>query len=149
MSLQKSSNLLLSRKVANQFSNFSDISILSQNRQLDLKGAPCRYSWNKTDTGGFGFRDNSGLKDFLGVIQFTVRIVISTMTLFTLLLVYWYSELERRLLVVQNHLSDNIGLFSSPLAIGLYMEFIICLFHLPPGFEFLVPEFQLITFIRL
>jgi hypothetical protein len=64
-------------------------------------------------------------------------------------MVIWYSELERRLLVVRNHLSDSIKLFSSPLAQGLICELVLCSFHLPPGFQGLRPEYQLITFLRL
>ena len=111
-------------------------------------GVPCEYIWNGTN-GGYGFKDNQGLSDFVKLGQFGVRILISFFTLITLVLVYWYSELERRLLVVKNHLSDNIGLFSSPLANNLVIELIVCAFHLPPGVNILKSEFQLITFVRL
>lgn len=111
-------------------------------------GVPCQYIWNGT-SGGFGFSDNQGLSDFVLLVQFGVRILISVLTFLTLILVFWYSEMERRLLVVRLHLSDSIGLFSSPLAYNLIVELIICAFHLPPGFNGIRPEFQLVTFIRL
>ena len=110
-------------------------------------GESCEYVWN--GTGGYGFRDNESLTDFLKVCQIGVRILISVLTVVTLLMVYWYSELERRLLVVRNHLSDSIGLFSSPLANNLILELSISAFHLPPKFDYLKPEFQLVTFLRL
>jgi len=111
-------------------------------------GVPCQFSWNTT-SGGFGFRDNQGLKDFLSLCQFGTRLLISFITLVTLTMVYWYTELERRLFVVRNHLSDTIGLMESPLAPKLCVELFACMIHIPPGVTAIVPEFQLFTFVRL
>ena len=66
-------------------------------------------------------------------------------------LIWWYTELERRLLVVKHHLSDSIRLLQSPLAPGLYLELFICFIHVPPGLtdNLVRAEWQLLTFIRL
>jgi len=82
-------------------------------------------------------------------ISFSVRVTISALTVLSLCLIWWYTELERRLLVVRHHLSDSINLFNSPLASGLYIELICCLIHVPPSVAVLRPEWQLLTFIRL
>ena len=82
-------------------------------------------------------------------ISFSVRVTISALTVLSLCLIWWYTELERRLLVVRHHLSDSINLFNSPLASGLYVELLCCLIHVPPSVAVLRPEWQLLTFIRL
>ena len=82
-------------------------------------------------------------------ISFSVRVTISALTVLSLCLIWWYTELERRLLVVRHHLSDSINLFNSPLASGLYIELLCCLIHVPPSVTVLRPEWQLLTFIRL
>ena len=81
--------------------SFPDDSLILQKKPLKTAwGVPCQFSWNTT-SGGFGFRDNQGLKDFLSLCQFGTRLLISFITLVTLTMVYWYTELERRLFVVR------------------------------------------------
>lgn len=63
-------------------------------------------------------------------------------------LIWWYQELERRLLVVRHHLSEDIPLICSPLSPGLCIELFLNVFHLPPGLQF-PSECQLIIFIRI
>ena len=50
------------------------------------------------------------------------RFLISCLTILTLILVWWYSELERRLLVVRHHLCREMNLLCSPLAGQFILE---------------------------
>ena len=78
----------------------------------------------------------------LGVL-FAVRVGISSLTILTLGLVWWYQELERRLLVVRHHLSQNVPLLCSPLMTSFVLELTVNLIHLPPGISSRTPpEFQ-------
>ena len=63
-------------------------------------------------------------------------------------LIWWYQELERRLLVVRHHLSEEIPLLCSPLSPNLCIELLLSSIHLPPG-PSLPSECQLIIFIRI
>ena len=71
------------------------------------------------------------------------------------IVLYWYVELERRLLVLRHAFVDEIGLIRSPLLRGYILQLLLTSFHIPPFINFfapskyLSPEFQLFTFIRL
>ena len=65
------------------------------------------------------------------------------------ILLWWYAELERRLLVLRSHLSEGVYLFETPLAIHFYVELVLCMIHLPPMKSSLPIELQLNTFLRL
>ena len=71
------------------------------------------------------FRSTS-LEDggFLSGVQFAVRVGILALTMLTFGLVWWYQELERRLLVVRHHLSSNVSLMCSPLMTPFTLELI-------------------------
>ena len=61
---------------------------------------------------------------FLNGVQFAVRVGILALTMLTFGLVWWYQELERRLLVVRHHLSSNVSLMCSPLMTPFTLELI-------------------------
>ena len=61
---------------------------------------------------------------FLSGVQFAVRVGILALTMLTFGLVWWYQELERRLLVVRHHLSSNVSLMCSPLMTPFSLELI-------------------------
>ena len=84
--------------------------------------------------------------------QLESQITISLLTLVTMVLLWWYAELERRLLVLRrkvflafffiffkfssmlnsySHLSEGVYLFQTPLALHFYMELVMCMLHLP------------------
>ena len=76
------------------------------------------------------FRSTS-LEDggFLSGVQFAVRVGILALTMLTFGLVWWYQELERRLLVVRHHLSSNVSLMCSPLMTPFTLELIGKVFY--------------------
>ena len=78
--------------------------------------------------------------------------MISTFTMCSLVLVWWYAELERRLLVIKHHLCAEVSLIFSPLARGFLLEILICVLHVPPrtlDWFNLPAEFQLLNFLGL
>ena len=87
--------------------------------------------------------------EYLRGVLFAVRVGISSLTVLTLGLVWWYQELERRLLVVRHHLSQNVPLLCSPLMTSFVLELSVNFIHLPPGIDRSPPEFQLFVFIRI
>ena len=85
-------------------------------------------SWNLTTS---DIDSQQKIRNFLKGISFSVRVTISALTVLesiilqvsyymshniifkkSLCLIWWYTELERRLLVVRYHLSDSIHLFN-------------------------------------
>ena len=66
---------------------------------------------------------------FLNGVQFAVRVGILALTMLTFGLVWWYQELERRLLVVRHHLSSNVSLMCSPLMTPFTLELIGKVFY--------------------
>ncbi|CAG5080528.1 Oidioi.mRNA.OKI2018_I69.PAR.g9631.t1.cds [Oikopleura dioica] len=119
-----------------------------------VKNPGCQFSWNENATQNSSILENNPgqqtKRHFFKALAFAVRVTISVLTVLTVGLIWWYSELERRLLVVRHHLSDSVNLFFSPLAGALYAELILCVIHLPPGFpKFFPTEMQLVTFARL
>ena len=64
------------------------------------------------------------------------------------LLIWWYAELERRLLVIRHHLMEEIGLMQSPLSRYYFFELCLSMIHLPPYTQ-MFNEFQLVMFCRL
>ena len=110
-------------------------------------GEPCLYRPNNRTTSRY--LDNSINEEYLRGVLFAVRVGISSLTILTLGLVWWYQELERRLLVVRHHLSQNVPLLCSPLMTSFVLELTVNLIHLPPGIQRSPPEFQLFVFIRI
>ena len=105
-------------------------------------GKPCQFNNSSSSS--------PQSEGYLQGVLFAVRVLISALTVLTMGLVWWYQELERRLLVVRHHLSQNVSLFCSPLMASFVLELFINGIHLPPGFESpVVPEFQLFIFIRI
>ena len=99
---------------------------------------------------------------------------ITFLTLLSSIELYWYVELERRLLVLRHAFVDDIGIFRSPLLRHYIFELLITCLHIPeiyftfidwtrldwiieimikPFINFplsiLRPEFQLFSFVRL
>ena len=68
-------------------------------------------------------------------------------------LIWWYVELERRLLVARHHLQERLSLILSPLGRSLLVELFISSLHLPPVISHWGPgvkaELQLISFFKL
>ena len=92
------------------------------------------------------------LVDFLDHVGALIKTLISVFSLFSLFLVWWYAELERRLLIIRHHMCAEVGLMFSPLARGFFCEVFINLLHVPPRslpWINLSPEFQLCNFLRL
>ena len=75
-------------------------------------GIPCHFTWNSTV-----FQNGqNGLIIFSEFLSTVTRTSISIMTIISSALIWWYSELERRLLVIRHHLVEEIGLIRSPLS---------------------------------
>lgn len=75
-------------------------------------GIPCHFTWNSTV-----FKNGqTGLIIFSEFLSTVTRTSISIMTIISSALIWWYSELERRLLVIRHHLVEEIGLIRSPLS---------------------------------
>ena len=111
-------------------------------------GAPCTYRPNNYTISRTV--DEVQVNDeYLRGVLFAVRVGISSLTVLTLGLVWWYQELERRLLVVRHHLSQNVPLLCSPLMTSFVLELSVNFIHLPPGIDRSPPEFQLFVFIRI
>ena len=67
-------------------------------------------------------------------------------------LIWWYVELERRLLVARHHLQEKLSLLSSPLGPTLILELLISSLHLPPiisNWTGIKAEIQLVSFLKL
>jgi len=152
-SLRQASAALLSVAVITVIFSILDIEIIYaiKGKMIEPMMPPipnqrCEFQWNSTETTDAS-RDK--IESFLKGISFSVRVTISALTVLSLCLIWWYTELERRLLVVRHHLSDSVPLFNSPLAPGLYVELLCCIVHVPPCMNMFPPEWQLITFVRL
>ena len=92
------------------------------------------------------------LVDFLDHVGALIKTLISVFSLCSIILVWWYAELERRLLVIRHHLCAEVSLMFSPLARGFFLEVFINMLHVPPRslcWVKLSPEFQLFNFLRL
>jgi hypothetical protein len=156
-SLRQASAALLSVAVITVIFSILDIEITYAEKgkmippsmpPIPLQKCQYRNCWNLTTS---DIDSQQKIRNFLKGISFSVRVTISALTVLSLCLIWWYTELERRLLVVRYHLSDSIHLFNSPLAPGLYLELLCCVVHVPPclGTDMIRPEWQLVTFIRL
>ena len=75
-------------------------------------------------------------------------VTITLLTIGLAFLIWWYAELERRLLVIRHHLMEEIGLIQSPLSRYYLFELVISIIHLPP-YTGLRTELQLLMFFRL
>lgn len=68
-------------------------------------------------------------------------------------LIWWYVELERRLLVARHHLQERLSLILSPLGPSLMLEIMVSALHLPPVISYLgsgvKAELQLLSFLKL
>ena len=83
------------------------IEVIEENTCL-VKNPGCQFSWNQNETSPIveNFTQTSTLsrekqQEFFKALGFAVRVTISCLTVLTLGLIWWYSELERRLLVVR------------------------------------------------
>ena len=65
------------------------------------------------------------LVDFLDHVGALIKTLISVFSLFSVFLVWWYAELERRLLIIRHHMCAEVGLMFSPLARGFFCEVFI------------------------
>ncbi len=78
------------------------------------------------------------------------KAIITMMTMMTLILIWWYSELERRLLVLRRQLPAESTILSfSPLAFWFYVELAMSSLHVPVWSTGVPREVQLMTFLRL
>ena len=69
-------------------------------------GIPCHFTWNSTV-----FQNGqTGLIIFSQFLSTVTRTSISVMTLISSALIWWYSELERRLLVIRHHGSTDTSI---------------------------------------
>jgi len=84
-------------------------------------GMNCSYTWENAN-GTYSDSQVGQIKDVLGHTSTVTRFLISCLTALTLILVWWYSELERRLLVVKHHLCREMNLLCSPLAAQFILE---------------------------
>ena len=79
------------------------IEVIEENTCL-IKNPGCQFFWNETAS---NVENNTLIsskkkqKEFFKALGFAVRVTISCLTVLTLGLIWWYSELERRLLVVR------------------------------------------------
>ncbi|CAG5095448.1 Oidioi.mRNA.OKI2018_I69.XSR.g14193.t1.cds [Oikopleura dioica] len=118
------------------------------------KAEICEYKWENSQlnfgnaTGGDGSQER--LKFLLKFYAQGYKAAITLMTIMTLILIWWYSELERRLLVLRRQLpSESTILSFSPLAFWFYLELAISSVHVPIFNVGLPKEMQLMTFLRL
>ena len=84
-------------------------------------GMNCSYTWESAN-GTYSDFQVGQIKTVLGHTSTVTRFLISCLTALTLILVWWYSELERRLLVVKHHLCREMNLLCSPLAAQFILE---------------------------
>ena len=69
-----------------------------------VKNPGCQFSWNQNESileNNTAVFSRKKQQDFFKALGFAVRVTISCLTVLTLGLIWWYSELERRLLVVR------------------------------------------------
>lgn len=91
-------------------------------------GQECEYSWHKIgidpDPGdGSGGTTGGNETDYMSEVPtlllhcgYTIKTLITILSCVSVLLVWWYTELERRLLVIRHHLCGEINLLFTPLA---------------------------------
>ena len=83
-------------------------------------GIPCHFTWNSTV-----FQNGqSGLIIFSQFLSTVTRTSISIMTLISSALIWWYSELERRLLVIRPGIHGPIPSFQNQIGPNLELRYL-------------------------
>ena len=83
-------------------------------------GIPCHFTWNSTV-----FQNGqSGLIIFSQFLSTVTRTSISVMTLISSALIWWYSELERRLLVIRPGIHGPIPSFQNQIGPNLELRYL-------------------------
>lgn len=139
----ESDNLTLT--LIDQYDNYTQkesIRFLTRDNMFDFT---IRWEQNNSSYKYFTHH-NELVKKILDII----RTLITCITAIQLCFLFWYYELEMRLLVAKKHLDDGVTLFSSPLRWNLILEIIATGIHRPTFLNTrLQNEFQLTAIFRL